>query len=69
MMCYDCTEEGRTDTVGIGICARCGLFTCRDHAQIVREQVEQFTGLARPAGRPSVRRAVCTTCRVAETTH
>ncbi|MFI6080223.1 DUF2180 family protein [Streptomyces sp. NPDC051217] len=67
MNCYDCTQEGRVDTVGIGVCARCGLFTCQDHAQIVREHVQQRNGLARTTSRLPARRVVCTICRTAET--
>ncbi|WP_210593957.1 DUF2180 family protein [Streptomyces sp. GESEQ-35] len=67
MKCYDCTQEGRDDTLGIGVCARCGLFTCQDHAQIVRESVQQHSGLARTTSRLLARRVVCTTCRAAET--
>lgn len=31
MRCYDCLQEARSDTTGIGVCSRCGLATCENH--------------------------------------
>nr|WTB28255.1 DUF2180 family protein [Streptomyces sp. NBC_00830]WTB35826.1 DUF2180 family protein [Streptomyces sp. NBC_00830] len=67
MNCYDCTQQGRNGTTGIGVCSRCGLFTCQEHARIVRESVQQPNGITRTTSRLLARRVVCTTCRAAET--
>ncbi|WP_409467328.1 DUF2180 family protein [Streptomyces sp. HC307] len=67
MNCYDCIQQGRDDSTGIGVCARCGVFACQDHAHIVREHVQQPNGVTRTTSRLLARRVVCTTCRAAET--
>ncbi|MEU6340856.1 MULTISPECIES: DUF2180 family protein [unclassified Streptomyces] len=67
MKCYDCLQEARTDADGIGICSRCNLFVCADHAQVVRQLLHQPNGLGRSTSRLPARRLVCTTCRAAET--
>ncbi|GGM15326.1 hypothetical protein GCM10010129_69400 [Streptomyces fumigatiscleroticus] len=69
MHCYDCLQEGRADSAGIGMCARCGLFTCQDHGHVVREHVHRAGGLGRTTSPVQARRFVCDTCRTAETAH
>ncbi|MFF3563788.1 DUF2180 family protein [Streptomyces sp. NPDC002574] len=67
MKCYDCLQEARRDTEEIGICSRCNLFVCADHALVIRHLVHQPNGLGRATSRLPARRLVCTTCRAAET--
>ncbi|MEU1619400.1 DUF2180 family protein [Streptomyces sp. NPDC008238] len=67
MKCYDCVQEARHDSEGIGVCTRCGLVTCADHSRVVRLPVHQPRGLGRATSRLPARRVVCATCHTAET--
>ncbi|MCQ4210664.1 MULTISPECIES: DUF2180 family protein [Streptomyces] len=69
MACYDCIQENRPDTVGIGICTRCGLATCHDHARVLAVHVQRANGMSRTTGPRTARRVVCHTCHAAETAH
>ncbi|MEV7287451.1 DUF2180 family protein [Streptomyces sp. NPDC093252] len=66
MTCYDCTLQDRTDTAAIGVCARCGLAACRDHARVLVAQVSQGNGMGPSTGPVAARRFVCTACHTAE---
>jgi len=67
MKCYDCTLEARDETVAVGVCRGCGLFTCSDHSEVVPAAVHRPNGLGASYSRLSGRRVVCLTCRAAET--
>ncbi|MFG2134328.1 DUF2180 family protein [Streptomyces sp. NPDC048751] len=69
MRCYDCLQEARTDTEGIGVCSRCGLATCENHAHVRQVHISHPAGLGRTYGARAARRVVCRTCDLAETTH
>ncbi|MEU6331763.1 DUF2180 family protein [Streptomyces sp. NPDC047049] len=69
MRCYDCPREGGNDSEGIGVCSRCGLATCENHARIRQVHVSQVVGLGRSYGRHLARRLVCHTCDLAESTY
>lgn len=69
MRCYDCLQEARSDTTGIGVCSRCGLATCENHARVRQVQVTRQIGMGAAYGRIPARRVVCHTCDMAETAH
>lgn len=62
MKCYDCTLEVREDSVAIGVCNRCGLFTCQDHSDVVSVPVVLSNGLGSSYQRTPARSVVCRTC-------
>ncbi|MEU2617756.1 DUF2180 family protein [Streptomyces sp. NPDC007157] len=66
MHCYDCAQDGRDDTIGIGACTRCGLFTCADHSRILRTTVQRPIGVIPMTSVRPARRLVCGSCRTAE---
>ncbi|MFE4970365.1 DUF2180 family protein [Streptomyces sp. NPDC056660] len=66
MHCYDCAQDGRNETTGIGACTRCGLFTCADHARILRTAVQRPIGVIPMTSVRPARRLVCGSCRTAE---
>ncbi|OUD00598.1 hypothetical protein CA983_24665 [Streptomyces swartbergensis] len=67
MRCYDCLQEARSDTAGIGVCSRCGLATCENHARVRQVHVTRQIGMGSSHGRIPARRVVCHTCDTAET--
>ncbi|MEU1852243.1 DUF2180 family protein [Streptomyces sp. NPDC019990] len=69
MRCYDCLQEARSDTDGIGVCSRCGLATCEDHAHVHRVSVPRQVGMGASYSRIPARRVVCHTCDSAERAH
>ncbi|AZS89446.1 DUF2180 family protein [Streptomyces griseoviridis] len=69
MKCYDCTQEVREGTVAIGVCNRCGLFTCQDHSDVVAVPVVRASGLGASHRRGPARSVVCRTCRGAGAAH
>lgn len=69
MRCYDCLQETRNDTEGIGVCSRCGLATCENHARVRRVHLHRLMGMGASNSRVPARRVVCHTCDAAETTH
>lgn len=58
MRCYDCLQEARSDTTGIGVCSRCGLATCENHARVRQVQVTRQLGMGAAYGRIPARRVV-----------
>ncbi|MFJ9174836.1 DUF2180 family protein [Streptomyces sp. NPDC102360] len=66
MACYDCIQENRPDSTGIGICTRCGLATCHDHSRVLATHVQRANGMSRSTSRLAGRRVVCRTCLAAE---
>ncbi|MFJ4685781.1 DUF2180 family protein [Streptomyces sp. NPDC091377] len=69
MTCYDCTLEDRAGTSAVGVCARCGLAACQDHARVLTAQVSQSNGLGPSTAPVRARRFVCGTCHTAETAY
>lgn len=67
MRCYDCLQEARSDTIGIGVCSRCGLAICENHARVRQVQVTRQVGMGAVSGRIPARRVVCHACDMAET--
>ncbi|MEU9335386.1 DUF2180 family protein [Streptomyces sp. NPDC048290] len=66
MTCYDCTQQDRTGTPAVGVCARCGLAACQDHARVLVAQVSQSHGLGPSTAPIAARRFVCHPCDTAE---
>ncbi|GAQ68055.1 hypothetical protein SsS58_08514 [Streptomyces scabiei] len=69
LRCYDCLQEARSDIIGIGVCSRCGLATCENHARVRQVMVTRQVGVGAASGRVPARRVVCHTCDLAETAH
>jgi len=69
MRCYDCLQEARSDTTGIGVCSRCGLVTCENHARVRQAQVTRQIGMGAAYSPIPARRVVCHTCDMAETAY
>ncbi|WP_063762257.1 DUF2180 family protein [Streptomyces bicolor] len=69
MRCYDCLQEARSEATGIGVCSRCGLAACENHARVRQVQVTRQVGMGAAYGRIPARRVVCHTCDMAETAH
>lgn len=69
MTCYDCVLEDRTGTPAIGVCARCGLAACQNHARVLTSLISQVNGMGVSTGPVPARRFVCTACHTAETAY
>ncbi|MFG3205322.1 DUF2180 family protein [Streptomyces sp. NPDC048192] len=68
MICYDCALERRDGTNVVGVCARCGLASCQDHAAVFHSDVFHASGMGRSVGPAKARRFVCNVCHTAEIT-
>ncbi|MGA4838197.1 DUF2180 family protein [Streptomyces sp. G45] len=66
MNCYDCALDGGGASAGIGICSRCNLAVCADHARVTPVLVHRSAGLGRATADRPGRRVVCGTCHAAE---
>ncbi|WP_425541008.1 DUF2180 family protein [Streptomyces coeruleorubidus] len=60
MRCYDCLQEARSDTIDIGVCSRCGLAACENHARVRQVQVTRQIGMGAAYGRIPARRVSAT---------
>ncbi|MDJ1134392.1 DUF2180 family protein [Streptomyces iconiensis] len=66
MKCYDCDQNGRSDTTPIGVCSRCNLVICPEHGRVTQALVHLVRGTGKSTSDLPARRAVCLTCHAAE---
>ncbi|MEV4442988.1 DUF2180 family protein [Streptomyces sp. NPDC049577] len=67
MKCYDCClSDGNGVASVVGICCRCGLAVCAEHARVTQETIHRTIGAGTSTSCRPARRVLCQTCHGAE---
>ncbi|MFH8552841.1 DUF2180 family protein [Streptomyces kasugaensis] len=66
LKCYDCCLADRNGKVPVGICCRCGLAVCAEHAHVAQSTIHRMAGMGKSTSDLPARRVLCQTCHGAE---
>ncbi|MFJ5264940.1 DUF2180 family protein [Streptomyces sp. NPDC088387] len=69
MTCYDCIQDGHQESSAVGVCARCGLASCPDHAHVLQSHVQRSNGMGSSVSPQRARLFVCNACHTAATAY